>query len=64
MLVNKKIVKETPEDVAHFLKTEAALKKKAIGDYIGEMDEFNVDTLKAFVRLHDFAGHTLVDALR
>jgi hypothetical protein len=27
-------------------------------------DEFNVDTLKAFVRLHDFAGHTLVDALR
>jgi Sec7-like guanine-nucleotide exchange factor len=37
MLVNKKIVKETPEDVAHFLKTEAALKKKAIGDYIGEM---------------------------
>jgi cytohesin len=64
ILVAEGFVKETPEDIAYYLKTEEMLDKRAIGDYLGEMKEFNIDTLKAFIRLHDFEGRTLVDALR
>ncbi|KAL7750673.1 guanine nucleotide exchange protein for ADP-robosylation factor [Sorochytrium milnesiophthora] len=53
-----------PADVAQFLYTTDGLNKVAIGEYLGEGDQENVDTMHAFVDLMDFAGMTFVDALR
>merc|ERR1719219_2234720 len=47
-------IKETPEEVAQFLYKEEGLNKTAIGDYLGEKNDFNEAVLKAFVELHDF----------
>ena len=45
------------------LQTEG-LKKKAIGEYMGENVEPNLAVLKAFSKLHDFAGKDFDTALR
>jgi len=63
-LILHNIVKETPEDVAQFLYKEEGLNKTAIGDYLGEKNDFNEAVLKAFVELHDFTDLILVQALR
>jgi len=57
-------IKETPEEVAQFLYKEEGLNKTAIGDYLGEKNDFNEAVLKAFVELHDFTDLILVQALR
>lgn len=62
-LVDHDLLKRTPEDVAQFLIKEG-LNKTAIGDYLGERDEFNILVLKSFVTLNDFCGMILVQALR
>lgn len=64
MLVAEGFLKETPEDVAAYLKEEKMLSKLKIGEYLGDHKEFHVATLQAFVTLHNFRGKTLVDALR
>ena len=58
------LIKETPEEVAQFLYKEEGLNKTAIGDYLGEKNDFNEAVLKAFVELHDFTDLILVQALR
>jgi len=63
-LINQNLVKETPEEVAQFLYKEDGLNKTAIGDYLGEKNDFNEAVLKAFVELHDFTDLILVQALR
>jgi len=63
-LILHNLVKETPEDVAQFLYKEEGLNKTAIGDYLGEKNDFNEAVLKAFVELHDFTDLILVQALR
>jgi len=40
------------------------LNKTAIGDYLGEKNDFNIQVLQKFVDLHDFSDLILVQALR
>lgn len=63
-LIEHGLLKNTPEDVAQFLYKGEGLNKTAIGDYLGERNEFNIKVLDAFVELHDFTDLILVQALR
>ncbi|VEN47440.1 unnamed protein product [Callosobruchus maculatus] len=54
----------TAESVAQFLHKGEGLNKTAIGDYLGEKNDFNEQVLQAFVELHDFRDLILVEALR
>eukprot|EP00800_Vazella_pourtalesii_P004696 TRINITY_DN15447_c0_g1_i1.p1 TRINITY_DN15447_c0_g1~~TRINITY_DN15447_c0_g1_i1.p1 ORF type:complete len:423 (+),score=120.38 TRINITY_DN15447_c0_g1_i1:163-1431(+) len=63
-LVKHQFLNNTPEDVAVYLFNEKGLAKKAIGEFIGDNDTFNIDTLHSFIRLQDFRGKLLVRALR
>ncbi|KAL9929412.1 cytohesin steppke isoform 1-T5 [Glossina fuscipes fuscipes] len=63
-LVENRLLRHDPQDVAHFLYKGEGLNKTAIGDYLGENNDFNKDVLKAFVALHDFTNLILVQALR
>lgn len=63
-LINNGLVQNTPEDVARFLFQGEGLNKTAIGDYLGEKNDFNMAVLKAFVNLHEFSDMILVQALR
>ena len=64
MAVQNGIVDSSPEAIAKFLFTQERLAKQAIGDYIGEHWEFNLQVMNEFVQLQDFSDCTLVDALR
>lgn len=63
-LIEKGLLQQTPESVAQFLHGGEGLNKTAIGDYLGEKNDFNEKVLKAFVELHDFTDLILVQALR
>uniref|UniRef100_A0A6Q2ZB96 Cytohesin-2 n=1 Tax=Esox lucius TaxID=8010 RepID=A0A6Q2ZB96_ESOLU len=63
-LVENELLRHTPEDVAQFLYKGEGLNKTAIGDYLGEREEFNLKVLQAFVDLHEFTDLNLVQALR
>ncbi|KAI6654638.1 hypothetical protein LOD99_1033 [Oopsacas minuta] len=63
-LVKHQFLNNTPEDVAGYFFNEKGLAKKAIGDFIGDNDTFNIETLHSFIRLQDFRGKLLVKALR
>lgn len=58
------LIRMDPADVANFLYKGEGLNKTAIGDYLGEKNDFNEQVLKAFVELHDFTNLILVQALR
>lgn len=63
-LIEKGLLQLTPESVAQFLHKGEGLNKTAIGDYLGERNDFNENVLRAFVELHDFTDLILVQALR
>ncbi|KAM8786395.1 cytohesin-1 isoform 2-T2 [Rhynchonycteris naso] len=63
-LIENDLLKDTCEDIAQFLYKGEGLNKTAIGDYLGERDEFNIQVLHAFVGLHEFTDLNLVQALR
>jgi cytohesin len=63
-MIEQSLVNDTPEDIAHWLYRTEGLDKTKIGDYLGENKEPNLTVLKEFVKLHEFAGMTLVEALR
>ena len=63
-LIENDLLKNTCEDIARFLYKGEGLNKTAIGDYLGERDEFNIQVLHAFVELHEFTDLNLVQALR
>ncbi len=50
------------ERIARFLKECPRLDKKLVGDYIGRPD--NVKVLEAFIKLFDFKGKPIAEALR
>ncbi|KAF7551080.1 hypothetical protein G7046_g7823 [Stylonectria norvegica] len=58
------ILNDTPEDIAAFLLKEDRLDKSMIGEYLGEGDQKNIDTMHAFVDLMEFRKTRFVDALR
>jgi brefeldin A-inhibited guanine nucleotide-exchange protein len=64
-LIDGKIIpSKAPRHVAHFLLNCPGLDKTMIGDYLGEGDEVNIQTMHAFVDYMDFSGKPFVDALR
>uniref|UniRef100_A0A3B3RBC3 Cytohesin 2 n=1 Tax=Paramormyrops kingsleyae TaxID=1676925 RepID=A0A3B3RBC3_9TELE len=63
-LVENDLLRHTPEDIAQFLFKGEGLNKTAIGDYLGERDDFNIQVLQAFVGIHQFPDFNLVQALR
>jgi len=63
-LIECELVKNSVASVASFLFSTNGLSKTAIGDYLGERDDFNVDVLKEYVTLHDFKDKQLDIALR
>ncbi|MEQ2208565.1 Cytohesin-1 [Xenoophorus captivus] len=63
-LTESSLLKNTSEDIAQFLYKGEGLNKTAIGDYLGERDEFNIKVLHAFLELHEFTDLNLVQALR
>ncbi|KAK5996987.1 Protein transport protein SEC7 [Cladobotryum mycophilum] len=58
------IQSDSPKDVAVFLLHEDKLDKAQIGEYLGEGDQKNIDTMHAFVDSMDFTKKRFVDALR
>lgn len=63
-LIENELLQNVPEQVAQFLYQGEGLNKTAIGDYLGEKNDFNIAVLKAFVTLHEFSDMILVQALR
>ncbi|CAN8102030.1 unnamed protein product [Discula destructiva] len=58
------IPSDDPTTIARFLLTEDRLDKAQIGEYLGEGDPKNIETMHAFVNLMDFHKMRFVDALR
>ncbi|KAI0481990.1 Sec7-domain-containing protein [Xylariaceae sp. FL0804] len=58
------IPSDSPEDVARFLLAEKGLDKAQIGEYLGEGEPKNIETMHAFVDTMDFTKKRFVDALR
>lgn len=63
-LIEHELLTNTAGDVAQFLYKGEGLNKTAIGDYLGERNDFNIEVLNAFVNLHEFSDTILVQALR
>ncbi|CAG12517.1 unnamed protein product, partial [Tetraodon nigroviridis] len=63
-LVENKLLDERAPAIAEFLYKEEGLNKTAIGEFLGEREELHLQTLKAFVDLHEFSDLNLVQALR
>ncbi|XP_026858606.2 cytohesin-2 [Electrophorus electricus] len=63
-LLNNELLDSTPEAIAEFLYKEEGLNKTAIGNFLGEREEFHLKILKCFVDLHEFSDLNLVQALR
>ncbi|CAH1794414.1 unnamed protein product [Owenia fusiformis] len=63
-LLDHGLLQSTPDDVAQFLYKGEGLNKTAIGDYLGERNDFNIEVLNSFVNLHEFSDMILVQALR
>ncbi|XP_061840219.1 cytohesin 4b isoform X1 [Nerophis lumbriciformis] len=63
-LVDNKLLSRSAGCIAEFLYKEEGLNKTAIGEFLGERDELHLQTLKAFVELHEFSDLNLVQALR
>ena len=58
------IPEDTPEEISKFILSNEVLDKAMIGEYLGEVDEYNVAIMHAFVDAMDFAKRRFVDALR
>ncbi|EPE10925.1 guanyl-nucleotide exchange factor [Ophiostoma piceae UAMH 11346] len=58
------IASDTPVDIANFLVREDRLNKAQIGEYLGEGDPKNIETMHAFVNTMNFTKRRFVDALR
>ena len=58
------IKSNAPQDIAQFLLSTDKINKAALGEFLGEGDQENVDIMHAFVDTMDFNRTRFVDALR
>ena len=58
------IQSRNPQDIARFLLNHEGLDKAAIGEYLGEGEQENIDIMHAFVDSMEFSKTQFVDALR
>lgn len=63
-LIQNNLIENTSDSIAQFLFNGEGLNKSAIGTYLGEKIDFNIEVLKKFVGLHEFQNKSIVDALR
>ncbi|AET39273.1 Arf family guanine nucleotide exchange factor SEC7 Ecym_4206 [Eremothecium cymbalariae DBVPG len=64
-LLQKGFIKDkSPQVISKWLLNTSGLDLAAVGDYLGEGSDENIEILHAFVDALDFNGLTLVDALR
>jgi brefeldin A-inhibited guanine nucleotide-exchange protein len=56
LLIRTGHVKRDPVEIAKFLASQSGLNKARIGEFIGQREEFNSQTLKAFVELQNYKG--------
>ncbi|CAK7265697.1 guanine nucleotide exchange protein for ADP-robosylation factor [Sporothrix epigloea] len=65
MLIDQGFIpSDSPVDIANFLIREERLDKAQIGEYLGEADPKNIETMHAFVDTMDFTKRRFVSALR
>ncbi|XP_076440296.1 brefeldin A-inhibited guanine nucleotide-exchange protein 1-like isoform X2 [Babylonia areolata] len=55
---------KSTDDVAEFFHTEERLDKTALGDFLGENENFNKEVMYAYVDQMDFTGMPIVEAIR
>ena len=58
------ITKSAPVVAAYLLEQSGNLSKKRIGEYLGNIDDFNQEVLSEFLKEYSFEGRTLVQSLR
>jgi len=63
-LLDNDLVQSTSDAVANFLFKGEGLNKSAIGEYLGEKSDFNLEVLDKFLSLHEFQDMIIVQALR
>jgi len=65
-MIETNVVENTSSSIAKFLykNSDKGVSKTAIGDYLGEPDDFNIQVLNDFVHVHDLASKSLDEALR
>lgn len=63
-LLENDLVQNTSDAVANFLFKGEGLNKSAIGEYLGEKSDFNLEVLDKFLGLHEFQDMIIVQALR
>lgn len=63
-LIERRLVEGSPEGVADYLLACKELRKKAIGDYLASNHEFNKQVLDVYMGKHNFAGLSLIAAMR
>lgn len=64
-LINHGFIRSSkPKDVARFLLTADGLSKAMIGEYLGEGETENVDTMHAFIDMMDFSNMKFTEAMR
>nr|XP_043611760.1 brefeldin A-inhibited guanine nucleotide-exchange protein 5-like [Erigeron canadensis] len=63
-LTANRLVDNTPESVAQFLRNTTALDKGMIGDYLGQHEEFPLAVMHAYVESMKFSGMKFHTAIR
>ncbi|CAH7681898.1 protein transport protein sec71 [Phakopsora pachyrhizi] len=64
LISNGFIRSSKPKDVARFLLTADGLNKAMIGEYLGEGDPENIETMHAFIDYMDFSNMKFTEAMR
>ncbi|KAF1766359.1 hypothetical protein GCK72_006316 [Caenorhabditis remanei] len=57
-------VGESAIDVADFMMKEERLDKTQVGDYLGDIDDFNISVMNAYIDILDFSSIDILAALR
>lgn len=65
-MIEENVIQNNPKSIAEFFykNNEKGLSKTAIGEYLGDNREFNIQVLKEFVVNHDLTNKKLDEALR
>ncbi|KAG0150678.1 hypothetical protein CROQUDRAFT_651889 [Cronartium quercuum f. sp. fusiforme G11] len=64
LIANGFIRNSKPQEIARFLLTADGLSKAMIGEYLGEGDPENVETMHAFIEFMDFSNMKFTEAMR
>jgi cytohesin len=63
-LIEHRLLENDPENIAEFFISCKDLRKQAIGEYLGEKEDFNIKVMEYFIGKQSFRGQPLVPSLR